>query len=777
MADLLYDLLVPPPAAGPGPSSPRTAADPAALEYLTALASRPLASLASAEPQALAQSSHGLLLSLQALSKKSHRQIIESASHHATLRASLPALAVSTAELRAAIPRLDTEAVRFSTAYSKASDSDVLARRKKALLLARNVERLVDVLELPTLLSSAISAAPVNHSSALDLNAHMRRLHSIYPDSPLVHSISAQADDAMRTMAANLILSLKAPGLKLAASLRTISWLRRVLPDLDAASPATNTTTTTTSSSPSSHSTTAKGHDSQERVLGALFLVCRLATLMTMLEALEPLRELADQEKARQAAASASASAAWSGGQQTERYLKRYVEIFREQSFAIVSMFRSIFPAPPTGASSAAAGDPLEPMPSALATFPLCLVDMLLETLRLYLPTVRDQAARDSLLTQVLYCAGSLGRLGGDFGLFLAALDVGPEAEEEWAEVVRRHRALAGRLESIAFHFVAGLGSGVLSAVLLQPIDLLKTRVQQSGAHSLSAAIADIRAAPRLLPALWRGAVPSALRTGFGSAIYFTSLNAIRQSAASLSPTATAAASGSSSSSLPKLSNTSNLVAGAAARSFAGLILMPLTVLKVRYESTLYAYTSLAAAGRDILAREGVRGFFAGYGATAVRDAPYAGLYVVFYEQSKKRLSALFPPPPPSAASATAAATTNNNNNNDNSNSAMALPHAAGINFASGVLSGVVCSVVSNPFDAVKTRLQLQPGRYRNMAQGARRMMAEEGARALWDGLALRMGRKAVSSALAWTVYEELIRRAERGWGGGGAAGRVRSSL
>lgn len=307
----------------------------------------------------------------------------------------------------------------------------------------------------------------------------------------------------------------------------------------------------------------------------------------------------------------------------------------------------------------------------------------------------------------------------------------------------------------------------MLSAVLLQPIDLLKTRVQQSGAHSLSAAIADIRAAPRLLPALWRGAVPSALRTGFGSAIYFTSLNAIRQSAARLSHpttlTSTASSSSSSStssSSLPKLSNTSNLLAGALARSFAGLILMPLTVLKVRYESTLYAYTSLAGAARDIFAREGPRGFFAGYGATAIRDAPYAGLYVVFYEQSKKRLSALFPPQ-------TTALTREGGGERK-----MGLSRAAGINFTSGVVSGVVCSVVSNPFDAVKTRIQLQPGRYRNMVQGARRMVGEEGVRALWDGLALRMSRKAVSSALAWTVYEELIRRAEAGWGQ-----RARNSL
>lgn len=34
----------------------------------------------------------------------------------------------------------------------------------------------------------------------------------------------------------------------------------------------------------------------------------------------------------------------------------------------------------------------------------------------------------------------------------------------------------------------------------------------------------------------------------------------------------------------------------------------------------------------------------------------------------------------------------------------------------------------------------------------------------MFDGLALRMARKALSSALAWTVYEEVIRRAEIRW-------------
>lgn len=429
MADSLYDLLTD--SASP---SPRRPPDAALLEYLKTLASRSLSSLATTEPQSLSQSSHSLLLALQSLSKKSHKPIIDSATHHATLRTSLPALAASTADLRNSIPKLDNEVVRFSTTYNKSGDNPVLARRRQAMLLSRNVERVVDILELPTYLTSAITSQPPNYASALDLNGHIRRLHSLYPASPLVASISASADDAMRLMASNLLQSLKSPSLKLAASLRTISFLRRLLPDL------------TSSPLPPSH-------QSSERVLGGLFLVSRLATLTSQLEALAPLRDLADQERARQR--TIGSGNAWSGGQQTERYLKRYVEIFREQSFAVVSMFRSIFPSSPSRGeeraddANADADEGLEPLPSALATFPLYLVDMLMETLRLYLPTVKDQASRDSLLTQVLYCASSLGRLGGDFGLFLAGLDVGREAEDEWVEVVKRHRLLAGRLESI----------------------------------------------------------------------------------------------------------------------------------------------------------------------------------------------------------------------------------------------------------------------------------------------------------------------------------------
>lgn len=294
------------------------------------------------------------------------------------------------------------------------------------------------------------------------------------------------------------------------------------------------------------------------------------------------------------------------------------------------------------------------------------------------------------------------------------------------------------------FHFVAGLASGVSSAVLLQPADLLKTRVQQSRNSSLVPVLRSILSGPHPITSLWRGTVPSALRTGFGSALYFTSLHTLRQLVANNTAKGIPTTINAGSSVLPKLSSTQNMMTGASARVFAGLILMPVTVIKVRYESDLYNYKSIFSASSSIYHSEGVRGFFSGFGATAVRDAPYAGLYVVFYEASKTFLFRW----------------SSNGSGAAGSDSKPTMSNPA-INAASGVFAGVTATTLTNPFDAVKTRLQLLPQKYGNTLKAAALMLKEDGIKSFFDGLGLRMARKAVSSALAWTVYEELIGRAE----------------
>ncbi|MCJ1259307.1 hypothetical protein MMC24_007144 [Lignoscripta atroalba] len=466
MADPLYELLAPyfdeSSSSRPIPS----VNDTITTKYLNRLATLPLASLTTTEPQSLAQSAHSSLLSLQALSTRSSRSVIASADHLSSLRTALPTLAAGAGRLQDGILTLDREAVQFSTKFSRSGDNEILDRRKKALLMSRNVDRLSDILDLPTLLSSAIASSTTqgassntSYASALDLHSHIKRLHLLYQDSELVTLVYDQAEEAMREMTTNLIASLRAQSIKLASAMRTIGWLRRIAPELDGGS-------------------RQYGAKSGEGSFGALFLVCRLANLMSMLEALDPLRELANQETQRRLRdkENATTSNAWSGGQQTERYLKRYIEIFREQSFAIVSMYKSIFPAPEASNGEALdlqlksfnlktaapervtiEDDPLQPLPSALSTFPLHLVGLLSETLKEYLPNVRDKSSRESLLTQVLYCAGSLGRLGGDFSMILALLedddsddDDNDDGSEEWVEMMKKHRELAGRLELLA---------------------------------------------------------------------------------------------------------------------------------------------------------------------------------------------------------------------------------------------------------------------------------------------------------------------------------------
>lgn len=206
-----------------------------------------------------------------------------------------------------------------------------------------------------------------------------------------------------------------------------------------------------------------------------------------------------------------------------------------------------------------------------------------------------------------------------------------------------------------------------------------------------------------------------------------------------------------------------NLLSGALARASVGYVLMPITVLKVRYESSLYssAYSALGllGAGRALYRVEGLRGLFAGAGATAVRDAPYAGLYVAGYEWVKGMMVRV-------VGDRGSASVSSSSSSSTRTTSPSPGPL---ITFLSGALAATLATTLTNPPDAIKTRLQLHPQKYKNMWSAARTMVGEEGWRALFEGLGLRCVRKALSSAIAWTVYEELVRR--RGLGMGAVLG------
>ncbi|KAG8851972.1 hypothetical protein FRB96_008987 [Tulasnella sp. 330] len=288
---------------------------------------------------------------------------------------------------------------------------------------------------------------------------------------------------------------------------------------------------------------------------------------------------------------------------------------------------------------------------------------------------------------------------------------------------------------SIYEHLASGGLSGFAAALALQPLDLLKTRVQQAdagGSRSATAISRQIYAQNGIL-GLWRGTLPTLARNVPGVAIYFYSLQALRQRLTQVSTFGVITVDKSNPSALPKLSPQGNLVSGVVARLGVGLLLNPFSVMKARFESDRYAYKSMWEAFTSILRESGPRGLVQGFNASALRDAPFAGLYVLFYEAVKDKTSVLLGP-----------------------NTAITQ---AAIYTWSGATAGAMATVATHPFDVMKTRMQVNSDlpQYRSLAKTGIAIFQQRGIMGFFDGASIRVSRKIFSSAISWTVYETLL--------------------
>ncbi|KAF7301236.1 Mitochondrial glycine transporter [Mycena indigotica] len=182
---------------------------------------------------------------------------------------------------------------------------------------------------------------------------------------------------------------------------------------------------------------------------------------------------------------------------------------------------------------------------------------------------------------------------------------------------------------------------------------------------------------------------------------------------------------------LPKLSSQGNLIAGATARVAVGFLLNPFSVLKARYESNMYSYTSLSSALASI-ARSGPSELFRGFLASSLRDAPYAGIFVVVYEGIKKQSASAFP--------------------------SHSETQSAFIHTISGASAGAIATMATHPFDVIKTKVQVRnENRYDGFFRTTRTIWQQRGILGFFDGASLRLSRKIFSSAIGWAVYESVL--------------------
>jgi len=259
--------------------------------------------------------------------------------------------------------------------------------------------------------------------------------------------------------------------------------------------------------------------------------------------------------------------------------------------------------------------------------------------------------------------------------------------------------------------FLAGSLSGTCSTLLFQPLDLVKTRVQQTGPGTSLVRVISSVVSQDSVRGLWRGLVPSLVRTVPGVGLYFSSMHQMKTSLCDGRPTALQSA-----------------LIGSSARALAGSVMIPFTVIKTRFESRAFHYSSTAHALISILRTEGLRGLTRGLGPTLVRDVPFSGLYLMFYEQLKTWV--------PEEVSSTQAA----------------------VHFSCGLMAGLLASLVTQPADVVKTRLQLSSGSGLRLSGAVLQIYSDRGLGGFTTGLVPRSLRRTLMAALAWTVYENMIR-------------------
>ncbi|NXF65992.1 S2538 protein, partial [Ciccaba nigrolineata] len=231
--------------------------------------------------------------------------------------------------------------------------------------------------------------------------------------------------------------------------------------------------------------------------------------------------------------------------------------------------------------------------------------------------------------------------------------------------------------------FVCGSISGTCSTLLFQPLDLLKTRLQTlqpavngAGRAGMVTLLFRVVRTESLL-GLWKGVSPSFARCIPGVGIYFSTLYMMKQKfLVDRSPTAL-----------------ESVFLGATARAVSGICMLPVTVVKTRYESGRFGYGSVYGALKNIYQTEGPRGMFSGLTATLLRDAPFSGIYLMFYTQTKKLT-------PQGKA--------------EHQLDPVLMPL---LNFGCGIFAGILASLVTQPADVIKTHMQLSPQKYHRTSQ------------------------------------------------------------
>ncbi|KAF7816327.1 mitochondrial succinate-fumarate transporter 1 [Senna tora] len=276
---------------------------------------------------------------------------------------------------------------------------------------------------------------------------------------------------------------------------------------------------------------------------------------------------------------------------------------------------------------------------------------------------------------------------------------------------------------------MSGSLGGIMEACCLQPIDVIKTRLQldRSGNYKGILHCGATISRTEGVRALWKGLTPFATHLTLKYALRMGS-NAVLQSAFKDSQSG-------------KLSGHGRFLSGFGAGVLEALVIVtPFEVVKIRLQQQkglspeFLKYKGAVHCGATIIREEGVRGLWAGATPTVMRN----GTNQAAMFSAKNTFDVILW-------------------KKHEGDGKMLQPWQSMI---SGFLAGTVGPICTGPFDVVKTRLMAQTQsevKYKGMVHALRTIYAEEGLLALWKGLLPRLMRIPPGQAIVWAVSDQII--------------------
>mmetsp|Transcript_101628 Transcript_101628/g.180209 ORF Transcript_101628/g.180209 Transcript_101628/m.180209 type:complete len:291 (+) Transcript_101628:12-884(+) len=264
-------------------------------------------------------------------------------------------------------------------------------------------------------------------------------------------------------------------------------------------------------------------------------------------------------------------------------------------------------------------------------------------------------------------------------------------------------------------NFMAGFGSGATEAVVTMPLDTIKTycQVNKTGMGTVAGATEIFKL--KGVPGFYYGLPAVLVQVAGKGAIRFTAFEQIKSllQVTPVVPTASV-----------------DFLAGVGAGfAEAFLWITPTERLKVLRQvdikSGLNRYSSLAGTLRTVAAEQGFTGLYAGIVATGIRQGSAVGVRFALYGHIKKTIVS---DPPQIWQPALA-----------------------------GGMTGCVSTLLNNPIDVVKSRIQAQQGKdkeYTGTWHCFRSIVRSEGVSALYKGVAPRLMKISIGQAITFAAYE-----------------------